>query len=219
MINYGISLLIEVLLETNKSVMKKIIVILIAIGMSSIASAQQHELLGYFEGNIKNNQILLNWSVVKGKTCSGIRIFHSIDNVNYTEIGEIKGICGSVSDEITYNLVDFAPVSNEKNYYKLELGFQGYSTPLILDFQNISDNGYSIFPNPGVEKFQIFISGSGEPTELYIYDLTGRLSGRFDSNSGQLFTVPTNDWKPGVYFVKIVKQGDIVATAKWVKSQ
>jgi hypothetical protein len=199
--------------------MKKIIIILIAIGVSSVATAQQHEILGYFEGSIKNDQILLNWSVVKGKTCNGIRIFHSIDDINYTEIGEIKGICGSASEEIRYNLVDFAPISNEKNYYKLELGFQGYSIPLVLDFQSIGDVGYSIFPNPGVDKFQIYIPGGGELTEFFIYDLAGRFSGRYRSNSGQLYTIPTNDWKQGIYFVKIVKQGDVVATAKWVKSR
>jgi hypothetical protein len=199
--------------------MKKFILILMAMGIGSLASAQQHEILGYFEANVKNNEILLNWSVVKGKTCNGIKVFHSIDGINYEEIGEIKGICGSANEEIYYNLIDFKPVSNENNYYKLELGLQGYSTPLVMDFQSIGDDGYSIFPNPGVEEFKIFISGSGEPTELFIYDLTGRLSGRYNSNSGQLFTVPTQDWKQGIYFVKIVKQGEVVATTKWVKSR
>lgn len=198
--------------------MKKIILILFTINLVITATAQQHEILGYFEGNIKNNEILLNWSIVKGKTCNGIKVYHSTDNVYFEEIGEIKGICGSANDEIFYSLIDVAPVNNEKNYYKLELGLQGYSTPLVLNFQKINDDGYSIFPNPGVDKFQIFITGNGEPTELFIYDITGKLSERFNSTSGQLYTIPTNDWKQGIYFVKIVKQGKLVGTSKWIKN-
>jgi len=199
--------------------MKKSILILFVIAQGLMANAQQHEILGYFEGNVKNNEILLNWSIVKGKTCNGIKVYHSIDNVYFEEIGEIKGICGSTDEEIRYSLVDNSPVNNENNYYRLELGLQGYSTPLVLDFQSISDDGYSIFPNPGVEKFQVFIVGNGEPTEIFVYDITGKLSEQYSSNSGQLYTVPTNDWKQGVYFVKIIKNGDLVATAKWIKSR
>ena len=199
--------------------MKKFIVIFLAIGIAPFINAQQHEILGYFEGNVNNNQILLNWSIVKGKTCNGIKIYHSTDNVYYDEIGEIKGICGSTDDEIRYSLVDSIPESNEKNYYRLELGLQGYSTPLILNFQSISDDGYSIFPNPGIDKFQIFVSGNGEPTVLFVYDVTGKLRGKYDSNSGQLFTVPTNDWKRGVYFINILKNEELVATTKWLKTQ
>jgi len=110
-------------------------------------------------------------------------------------------------------------MQNEKNYYKLELGLQGSSTPLILNFQSISEEGYSLFPNPGIEKFQIFIAGNGEPTDLFIYDITGKLSKQYTTNSGELFTIPTDSWKQGIYFVKIMKDGELVATPKWVKSR
>jgi len=198
--------------------MKKIFTLLFVIGFTIFSNAQKHEILSYFKGTVNKNEVVLNWAVKEGRTCYGIHIYHSTDDINYKEIGEIKGICGSVTEEIHYTLIDSFPVSNENNFYKLELGLQGSSTPLILDFQKINREGYSLFPNPGTDRFQLFIEGTGEPVELNVIDITGKTVANIKLNSGNLETIETADWNSGVYMFQIIKNGEVRAVPRWIKT-
>ena len=108
--------------------MKKIIathlfIFFLIIGSNSLA--QQNSILGSFYLFESNAKIYLNWSIVSGSTCNGIKIFRSIDSLNFYEIGKIEGICGNISAEQFYNFIDENPVKNKINFYKLELGNSG----------------------------------------------------------------------------------------------
>ncbi|RLD25502.1 MAG: hypothetical protein DRI54_04730 [Bacteroidetes bacterium] len=199
--------------------MKKLFLsILLFIGVSFHGVSQEHEILSYFFGLIKDDQIILKWGIIGGNTCNGILINHSIDDVNYTQVGEIPGICGSQTTELPYTFIHDSPVSGQKNYYKLELGLQGSSTPLIITFYNTSENGYLLFPNPGNDLLQIVVTGNGEPVELIYSDVSGKIFGSFNSNSGEVISVPTQEWVSGVYFISIYKAEELIASPRWVKN-
>ena len=191
---------------------------LLFIGVSFQGFSQEHEILSYFFGLIKDDLIILKWGITGGNTCNGILINHSVDDINYEQVGEIPGICGSQIAEVPYTFIHDSPVSGQNNYYKLELGLQGSSTPLIITFYNTSENGYLLFPNPGVEVLQIVVTGNGEPTELLFRDVSGKIIGSINANSGEVISVPTTEWASGVYFISIFKADVLIASPRWVKN-
>ena len=117
-----------------------------------------------------------------------------------------------------YTFIHESPVNGQKNYYKLELGLQGSSTPLIITYYNTGENGYLLFPNPGRDIMQIVVTGNGEPIELLFSDVSGKIIGSFNSSSGEIISVPTQDWIPGVYFISIIKGDELIASPRWVKN-
>lgn len=186
-------------------------------GISLHGISQDHEILSYFFGLIKDDLIILKWGITGGSTCNGILINHSIDDINYEQVGEIPGICGSQIAEVPYTFIHDSPVSGQKNYYKLELGLQGSSTPLIITFYNTGENGYLLFPNPGTDFMQIIVTGNGEPIELLFRDVNGKIIGDINSNAGVVTSIHTEGWVSGVYLISIYKSDDLIASPRWVK--
>ena len=197
---------------------KLFLAFLLFIGVSLPGVSQEHEILSYFFGLIKDDIIILKWGITGGNTCNGILINHSIDDINYEQVGEIPGICGSQIAEVPYTFIHDTPVNGQKNYYKLELGLQGSSTPLIITYFNTGENGYLLFPNPGRDEFQIVVTGSGEPIELLFRDVSGRTTGNINSNTGEFITIPSLDWVSGIYFIRIIKEDELIASPRWVKN-
>lgn len=188
------------------------------IGFSLHGISQEHEILSYYFGLINDEQIILKWGIIGGNTCNGIKIHHSIDDINYQKIGEIPGICGSQTTELPYTFIDDSPISGQKNYYKLELGLQGFSTPLVITFYNTVQEGYLLFPNPGIDNFQIIITGNGDPVELQFRNTNGKITGTMNSSSGEVISVPTETWVSGVYLINIYKADELIASPRWVKN-
>jgi len=75
------------------------------------------------------DRIILQWTIKKGSSCIGIGIFRSTDAINFEVIGEIKGVCGSTEFAQAYHFIDENPIKNKTNYYVLEMGFSGKTTP------------------------------------------------------------------------------------------
>ena len=70
-----------------------------------------------------------------------------MDKINFNQIGEISGICGSKFEKISYSFEHPNPIKNRINYYRLALGGLGFSDTIsieILDFKY----GYQVRPNP-----------------------------------------------------------------------
>ncbi len=199
--------------------MKKLfLLVLLFAGISLQGLSQEHEILSYFFGLIKDDIIILKFGITGGNTCNGILINHSTDDINYVQVGEIPGICGSQITEVPYTFIHDNPVSGQKNYYKLELGLQGSSTPLIITFYNTGEDGYILFPNPGRDIMQILVTGNGEPVELLFRDVSGKTIGNLNSASGKLISIPTQDWISGIYFISIYKSGELISSPRWVKN-
>lgn len=64
---------------------------------------------------------------------------------------------------------------------------------------------FKIFPNPVLDKFQIQATGAAEIQRVAVADLNGREI-YAASVTGTAVTVPAPDWKPGVYFVRVISQ-------------
>ncbi|MBK8888479.1 MAG: hypothetical protein IPN46_18895 [Saprospiraceae bacterium] len=118
---------------------------------------QSHYLIKRFDAYKDKNRIILNWSIKKGNSCVGIGILRSENDINYTKIGEIQGICGDNESETNYTFIDESP--NHANYYVLELGASGITDPpLFVKFISLDGKASKVIPNPAVIQLTFFLT-------------------------------------------------------------
>lgn len=102
----------------------------------------QHNILERFTGTQLSNIVRLDWTIKGGNTCNGIFVYHSTNDSVYTDIGRIEGVCGSTEASMSYEFEHNSP--SPLNYYKLELGLQGRSDPIVVSFLSNPDKGFSV---------------------------------------------------------------------------
>lgn len=150
-----------------------------------------------------NDEVYLSWTISKGNSCNGIQIERSTDNQTFEIIGYIPGICGSPNFSQPFSHIDEKPQENQVNYYRLELGLQGYSETRQIEFLSVDDDGFQIRPNPAVDQARIvFENNRGELHELEIYSLSGRLVERISGNDNY-FELPVDQYPAGLYLLRL----------------
>ena len=117
-----------------------------------LAAQSPHPILRLFNGQVVDDYVRLNWIITGGNTCEGIRIQRSDDGSFFTNIGEIEGVCGSPDADIPYVFVDEQPLEYQTGYYRLELGTQGYSTPVQVTYIPLNEEGYNLRIDPSARK-------------------------------------------------------------------
>lgn len=145
---------------------------------------------------IKSNEnALLSWSTASEINCDYFIILHSVDGLNFTEIGTVAGH-GNSSDQNDYSFLHFNP--KPLNYYKLvQVDFDGtsYNEGIrVLIFDN--ENSLVLFPNPAEDR--LFITGVVN-SNLRIYDNRGRLVLEESPNN----FISTSSLESGIYWVEI----------------
>lgn len=140
------------------------------------AQAQENPILGRWTVGMNGNHVLLEWTIVAGNTCQGIYIWRSLDGTDFEEIGHIPGLCGSVDEPIDYSWTDPVPQQLAYNYYRIELGGQGFSTVKQLYVERLVNEGSLVFPNPSATDPElVFSNPSSLPVVIQVHDLNGRL--------------------------------------------
>lgn len=112
--------------------MVSLIFLLVSLKGISTLHAQQLPYLNTFSATETNGQVYLNWIIASGNTCDGVRVYRSADGIEYNQIGDIGGICGSPYSAVSYEFWDTMPLLNRISYYKLELGNLGFSHIEVL---------------------------------------------------------------------------------------
>ena len=177
----------------------------------SLSAQTPHPILRYFTGAVINDQVRLSWVVYGGSTCNGIIIERSIDGAAFEVIGDIAGICGSPDTDIPYVFLDETPVPNQVNYYRLEMGTQGYSTPIAINFVPLNNEGYNLRLSSGGGSVNIFFSnGNREVANVGLFDAVGRSV--YQSSTQESFTsIPLNSSPAGIYIFRILVDGSQVS--------
>jgi hypothetical protein len=166
--------------------------------------AQKSPILNYFHAIPAGDKVNLRWEIQEGNTCNGIEIHRSVDRVNFYEIGEILGICGNLSFAQSYEFSDEAPVYNTINYYRLTLGFSGYSEIASAEIIKINKVGYQIRPHPLISTAQLYFSNSSKKEHsLNIYNYQGVQVYNL-STVTDFFTLDRRELNPGNYFFIII---------------
>ena len=186
----------------------KLLLCLLLLTATSNVFAQHNPILGNFTLFENNGKVYLNWSIVSGSTCNGIQIYRSTDNINYTQIGSIAGVCGNSSIAVSYNFTDTNHEKNKINYYRLELGNNGSSEILSVEIIDI-ESGYQIRPNPIIGKAKIYFDNNTKlQYQLFIYNLNG-IQVYYSTTKEDFFELNTETFLSGIYLFTISTEGNL----------
>jgi hypothetical protein len=185
--------------------------------VSSFANAQSNPILDDFSILANNRKVYLNWIIKSGSTCNGIQIFRSANNSSFKEIGNIAGICGSVSSATPYNFVDQNPEKNTINFYRLELGNNGTSQTLSIEIIDIEKEGSQVRPNPVYNEAKIYFNNNTKVLNyLSVYNLSDKLIDELSSKEN-FFEIDSTNYSNGIYFFKIInKEKIIISKGKFI---
>lgn len=184
--------------------MRKIFLSLLFLSaMSGLLSGQAHYLLDHFSAYRDQNRIILTWTVGKGNSCIGIGVYRSTDNIEFKNIHNIFGECGSPEFAKYYSYVDENPVKNQTNYYQLELGFSGRTTSVAVRYDEIPEAGSLLSPNPVSHTAKLlFENREGKSLWIRIYNAQGTLLTQYPSGDESIL-LDLSGLVEGLYFYTI----------------
>ena len=174
----------------------------------------QHPLLSNFTGFQQDENIQLSWTFASGSQCNGTRIFRSNDGEMFQEIGRIPGVCGASETPVTYTLTDSLPLPNTVNYYRLELGNQGFSTTLTIEYFVPGKAGYSIITSEsGIEV--LVDKPPARKGVAQIFDIRGNKVDEFEFSTRRISLV-NYQRRAGAYIFRLVYENGAVLNGKFV---
>ena len=176
----------------------------------------------YFKATLEDqNNVLVDWATVSEKNNDYFTVERSLDGVNFSSIGTIKGK-GNSSNIVNYSFPDLG-VTAPVVYYRLKQvdidGAYTYSTvevvypqrPETISIKALSANSYEIGKT---------FAGEGK-IEIRVIDALGRIVYSFNENSANgTFhkTIDLNVLSTGIYFIQVTT-GDEKKTEKVVVNQ
>lgn len=176
----------------NQPILKYFYLILLLAGFTFFVttpakSQSPHPILSYFTAVVSTNQIQLNWAIAGGNTCEGTIVQRSADGIFFETIGEIGGVCGSPDFEIPYFFIDENPLANQVNHYRLELGSQGFSSAININFIPLNEQGYSLRYD-ALNQYAVinFDNQVHERVRFVLYDLLGHKIQEGSTNADEI---------------------------------
>lgn len=154
----------------------KYFICLIGLIVNGLLFSQDAPQVSKFTVESINGKAYLNWTIDAGGTCNGIRILRSTDSLIFQEVGLLEGVCGSLSFPTNYTYTDESPLVNKMNYYKLDLGGNGFSQIVGIEVIIIGEEDYVLFSNP-LSDYSVlhFKNETNQVVELSVYDGNGSL--------------------------------------------
>ncbi len=176
--------------------------------------AQNGSPLDSFTGFENKGKVYLNWVISLGNTCSGIKILRSADRVNYTQVGVIDGVCGSVSTRESYSFIDEKPIKNSVNYYRLELGGSGASDIVSLEVIDTGNGINQIRPNPIETESKIYFENDSKVRhQLVVSALEGTAVVFSIFTHENFFQINTISLPSGIYVFSIFEPNNLLKTS------
>lgn len=155
-----------------------------------------------FDGEADLNKIKLNWVTALERNNDRFSIEHSIDGLNFKEIGSVKG--SGDSHKLKYwSYYDLNP-NIGINYYRLiQYDYDGTPTYSNIISINYDSNVTKIkaTPNPFNNNINIEILSNSEEFKIQIFDITGKILDEFITESKN-FTIG-DGLNSGCYILKI----------------
>ncbi|MCF8232687.1 MAG: T9SS type A sorting domain-containing protein [Bacteroidales bacterium] len=170
----------------------------------TVQSQSPHFILSEFFVYQEDNVVRLQWTIKEGNTCNGIDIERGGEQKSFEKIGHISGVCGAPDQSVTYRYVDSLPMKNRVNYYRLELGTQGYSSPVKVETRFYSNGEYVVKGNPARSNMTILFKNENSVKYTFrIFDTQGNLVREFTTRNDRL-DIPVSELSTGVYIFQTV---------------
>lgn len=198
-----------------ETILKKSIVS-VGIFFSTAVSAQEPTILDYFNISDLKGDILLDWQITQGSTCNGIKIYRSINNSAFVQVGEIDGVCGSFSLPKRYIFKDENPVKNQQNNYRLDLGGYGNTETVGIEIIDFDAKSYQIRPNPIRSTSQLMFSNEkNKEATIYIFDAKGNHLTPLIAKTN-VVAIEANNYTSGLYFFNIIIENQLITSGKFI---
>jgi hypothetical protein len=198
----------------KKEKLKRVAAIVFCLLIGKLCLAQS-EFVHQFTATQNDEVILLNFTIAGGITCLGTEIQRSPDSINFQSIGNIAGICGSDTKDVSYAFTDTAPLVNQDNFYRLELGQVGFSHTIKIKFTDY-ESGVFAFPNPAGEETMVnFLNSKNELFKLQIFDTSGRMR-RSITTRNNAVKVSREDLLNGMYFFTLSQNEKIQFSGNFI---
>lgn len=154
---------------------------------------------------LTNNNNKLVWSVSNQINNDRFEIMHSKNGFNFIQIGSIAGEKNS-SSILQYSF-EHHNVPKGVNYYKIrQVDYDGsISYSDLAKIMNGNNDEFNFYPNPVESQLSIY---SPYPTEISIYDLSGKLMCSNNINQGQSH-IDVSSYNPGIYLIKDKSSGKV----------
>lgn len=95
-----------------------------------------------------NGSVDVRFTISKGTPCNGYKIWHSVDSLNFVQVFEDPGICGSNTEDVTKSFLHSGLSPNLTHYYKVELIGTEISPIKRIYLENALLPKLLIYPNP-----------------------------------------------------------------------
>lgn len=185
--------------------MKKYILIVLLFTGSILVQAQNPPMLLSFEVNRFQNELLVTWEIESGNLCTGLKVEHSSDSINFTSIFEYPGICGSSSANERYSFSHKNPNANARNYYRINLNTNGVSAILGITFIKLEESGYALFPMPIESGSKLYFSNENNGTaDIAIFNSSGAVVLNLEGLKTNELSLDKINLPLGVYHFKIM---------------
>jgi hypothetical protein len=192
---------------------RKIIWLFILFPLSAFSQQADDVLKKFFAAPI-DETVFLRWTISAGNSCQDTYVERSVDGIAFERIGIIGGICGSPDQAMTYEFTDSLPLINRVLYYRLELGYYGYTSPLSVEIKRLGDQGYLLAPNPfSISTRLAFKNDNEDELELIINDMQGRIVQEM-MTIGDEFIIPGLNLNSGLYFFRILSRDQVLHNGK-----
>ena len=110
-----------------------------------------------FEGQLKNDYGLLNWSTSFESGSRGFEIDRSYDGINFTSVGYVAA-AGQSATALNYSFTD-PSIAQDNNYYRLkEIDQDGkftYSKIVLIKDPNLTTSAFTVLSNPFTDHIDI----------------------------------------------------------------
>ena len=127
-----------------------------------------------FKVNRIDNTVVVEWTIFSGFQCSDVEVHHGLDSTNFNIIHIEYGICGSDTADESYAFFHRNPAAQEKEYYRIKVGFDEFSKIKELTNENLEP--FSLYPNPSFgELSYTYFNPDFRAYDIRIYDMKGNL--------------------------------------------
>ena len=180
--------------------------------MLAPAQAQEHPFLSDFSATVREDRVLLEWTMIRGSTCDGTQVERAVNGSDWMQVGGISGLCGNVNDPVAYDWTDDEPQEVSTLAYRLKLGAQGYSSIQQVRFERLVEREHLAFPSPAHERVVLLFREAGTAEGvLEVFDQAGRAVGPAVPVRGDRVELDVRAWPAGIHHYRATYGGRVHA--------
>ncbi|MFT4876304.1 MAG: hypothetical protein ACI9AU_001285 [Bacteroidia bacterium] len=169
-----------------------------------------------FTAKVEGGHVQLNWVTTAEINNDYFDVEHSVDGINFTSISRIKG-AGNSTQTLNYSTIHHT-LSKGVSYYRLKQtdydGKTSYSDKQTVEFET-NEVIFDIYPNPFSGEVTFHTSENLKDASLVVYNSQGVVR-EIGNISSQIFTLHRENLRSGLYWIKLVQGGKVIAIKKVV---